>query len=196
VVFFTERDRVGFLLATVLSVFAAPGAAPAYSLDWDTVSWPGGSGTLTNTYVNVDASGWSVQVQITDPDSNLVQVADGNPASPSTNTHLDPPSNSGDNLFVRADANGGGAGITIRIDFTHSTLTDVTDIVLSLIDVDACDAPCTQWIDYISITGYDSGGSAILPDSVVSPTGTPTWTYDALTGVLLGGPGRGKRRKR
>jgi hypothetical protein len=186
VVYFTKRECVGFLLATALSVIAVPGAASAFSLDWDTASWPGGSGTLTNTYVNVDASAWSVQVQITDPDSNLVQIADGNPASPSTNTHLDPPSNSGDNLFVRADTNGGGAGITIRFDFTHSTLTDVTDIVLSLFDVDACDAPCTQWVDNISITGYDSGGGAILPDSVVSPTGTPTWTYDALTGVLLG----------
>lgn len=185
-VFFSKRDRVGFLFATALSVIAVPGAASAFSLDWDTVSWPGGPGTLTNTYVNVDASAWTVQVQITDPDSNLVQVADGNPASPSTNTHLDPPSNSGDNLFVRADTNGGGAGITIRFDFTHSTLTDVTNIVLSLFDVDTSDAPSTQWIDYISITGYDSSGGAILPDSVVSPTGTPTWTYNALTGLLLG----------
>jgi hypothetical protein len=116
-----------------------------------------------------------------------VQISpDASPDSPSTNTHLDPATNSGDNLFVRADTNGGGAGITIRFDFTHSTLTDVTDVVLSLFDVDTEDAPATQWIDNISITGYLSGGGTILPDSVVSPSGTPTWTYNALTGVLLG----------
>jgi hypothetical protein len=158
----------------------------AYTLDWDGVGWPGGTGTLTNTYLDVDGSGWDMQVQFIDPDSNLVLIPDASPSSPSTNLHLDPPTNTGDNLFIRADTNGGGAGITIRFDFTHSSLTEVTDVVLSLFDVDTSDAPSTQWIDYIAITGYDFGGGVVLADSVVSPTGTPTWTYNALTGVLLG----------
>jgi len=184
--FFEKSNCRGFWIAAMLSVIVAPRAATAFMVDWDTIAWPGGTGNLTNTYVNVDASAWDVQVQIIDPDSNLIQIPDASPASPSTNTHLDPPTNTGDNLFVRADTNGGGAGITIRFDFTHSTLTDVTNITLSLFDVDTSDAPSTQWIDNISITGYQSGGGSVLPDSVVSPTGTPTWTYNALTGTLLG----------
>jgi hypothetical protein len=171
----------------MLSVIMVPGAATAFLLDWDTVAWPGGSSTLTNTYADVDGSNWSVQVQLTDPNANLVQISpDTNPSSPSTNTHLDPPTSSGDNLFVRADTNGSGVGITLRFDFTHSTLTEVTDVVLSLFDVDTADAPSTQWIDSISITGFDAGGGTVLPDSVISPTGTPTWTYDGGTGLLLG----------
>jgi hypothetical protein len=184
---FCEKiDYRGLVLAAFLFVLTVPGAAFAYTLDWDSVGWPGGAGTLTNTYTDVDSSGWDVQVQFTDPDSNLVQVPDGDPASPTTDSSLATPGVTGDNLFIRADTNGGGAGITIRFDFTHSTATEVTDIVLSLIDVDTADAFDTQWIDDISITGYDFGGGTVLPDSVVSPTGTPTWTYNALTGVLLG----------
>jgi hypothetical protein len=171
----------------MLPVIMAPDAATAFVLDWDTVGWPGGSSTLTNTYTDVDGSGWSVQVQLTDPDSNLVQTSpDSNPSSPSTNVHLNPATNSGNNLFVRADTNGGGVGITIRFDFTHSIETEVTDIVLSLFDVDTADAPSTQWIDSVSITGFAAGGGSVLPDSVTSPTGTPTWTYNGGTGLLLG----------
>jgi hypothetical protein len=143
----------------MLSVIVAPGTATALVLDWGNVGWPGGSSTLTNTFANINGTNWSVQVQFTDPDSNLVQIADGNPASPSTGNLLDPPTNSGDNLFVRANTNGGGAGITIRFDFTHPIGTEVTDVVLSLFDVDTSDAPSTQWIDDISITGYAPGGA-------------------------------------
>ncbi len=182
-----KRECHWLSLAAMLCVMVAPGVASAIVLDWGTVGWPGGSSTLTNTFSDVDGTNWSVQIQITDPDSNLVQTSgDPSPSSPSTNTDLDPPSNSGNNLFVRADTNGGGAGITIQFDFTHPVETDVTDIVLSLFDVDTADSPSTQWIDSISITGYLAGGGTVFPDSVISPTGTPTWTYDALTGLLLG----------
>lgn len=158
----------GLALAMALATTSA--TARAATLDWSTNPWPSPA-TLTQTYA---IGGGDVTVSFLDPNGALVGTPDGNPASPSTNSFLDPPLNGGDdNLFVRADGNTGPEWITIRVDFGH--VSGVTDVDFNLYDIDA---DLAQWRDVIVVSGLAVGGGVVAPTSVSAVTASPSWSYN------------------
>lgn len=158
-------------LALALALIATSATVRAATLDWSTNPWPNTS-TLTQSYT---IGSGDVTVTFVDPNGALVGTPDGSPASPATNSYLDPPLNGGDeNLFVRADGNTNPGWVTIRVDFTH--VSGVTDVNFNIYDIDA---DLSQWRDVIVISGLAVGGGVVAPTSVSAATGAPSWTYNA-----------------
>jgi hypothetical protein len=171
----------GLALAILIGSCVAAAPAAGLILDWDVVGWPGGTGTLSNTFLNVDGSTMDITVTITDSNPSSLTAAN----SPEVNNDFTPPSSSGDDLFIQAtgnnDGSGGNTGIEIRFDFSG---LGVTSLNFDIYDVDLGGNP---WTDVLILRATPAGGGAsILPTSVIAPTATPSWSYDPVAGQVTG----------
>lgn len=176
----------GLALAIAIGSCVAAGPAKGLLLDWDVVGWPGGTGTLSNTFLDVDGSTVDITVTITDSSPASLTLS----GSPEVNDDFAPPSSSGDDLFIQASGNndgtGGNTGIEIRFDFSGP---GVTSLNFDLYDVDLGGNP---WTDVFVIRADPVGGGApILPTSVTGANLTSSWTYDSVAGVVTGNAGAG-----
>ncbi len=172
----------GLALACWIGSCLAATPATGITLDWDAVGWPGGAGTLSNTFLNVGGS--TMDITVTISDSSPASLNTG--TSPVTNNTFTPPSSSGNDLFIQAtgnnDGTGGNTGIEIRLDFSGA---GVTSLNFDLYDVDLGGNP---WTDVLIIRATPAGGGVpILPTSVTAPpTATPSWSYDPVAGQVTG----------
>ena len=170
-------ESSGLALVLLVCTLLAAGHANATTLDWDVVGWPGGLGTLQNTFSDVDASG--VDIDVTFVDSSPASLS----LSPNVNNALTPPSSPGDDLFIQADGNNDTSGIVVTFDF--SGVLGVTFLSFNLFDVDSGIGP--GWTDIIDLSASPmAGGPAVLPTSVLPANASPSWSYNSGSGRITG----------
>jgi len=180
----TTIFRRAFLLGLVFALMVGARPAGALLFQWDENPWPGPPGsTLTHTYVGVGNG--SIAVTINDVNGSL--VTSGSPASPDSNSYLDPIGNAGEHsLFIRATGNDTSPWITVFFDFDEAVggRTAIEDLTLSFYDVDA--NPTTSWTDLLFFRAVQTDGTFVAPTSVAGPGASPSWTYTAFGGGTFG----------
>jgi hypothetical protein len=180
---FPARRRIqrGLLLAVLAALLAPARPSGALTLDWDIVDW---TSTATRTETYTVGSG-SVTLTVDDPNGVIVGGVDplGSPGSIVDTDFLDPTGNGGaQNLFLKTDGNTSADWVSVTIDFS-SYVGGVTDVSISLFDVDALDFFGFGFTDQIIVTGTD-GTSTFYP-TVTADSATPSWTWngtDTITG--------------
>jgi hypothetical protein len=177
------------LLACALLGAGSAGALPmaaTATLDWDVVDWPGGAGTLQNSFSNVDGSGVDIKVTFVDSTPASLVLSQ----SPDVNDDFDPPSSTGYHLFIQAEGNNSSSGVTLTFDF--SGVAGVTDVLFNLLDVDAGGGSPNRWTDLFDLSAVPlGGGPAVLPTSVLPVNSSPSWSYDSGTGRITGNDASG-----
>lgn len=163
-----------------MGLCAAAGAAPAATLDWDTVGWPGGVGSLFRTFSNVGGSGVNITVTVTNSTPASLVLSD----SPDVNNDFTPPASSGNDFFLRTIGNPFGSGVTVDVVFGGAGVLGATGVSFGLFDVD--NDPGTQWIDVLTLQANPVSGGSVRPTSVLPANGSPAWGYNALSGVITG----------
>jgi hypothetical protein len=173
-----------FLFGFAVALMVGPEPAGALSFQWDENPWPGPPGsTLVHTYNGIGNG--SIEVTINDGNNTL--ATGGSPASPDSNSFLDPTGNAGEHsLFIRANGNDAAPWITLFFDFDNAVggRTAIDDLTFSFYDVDA--NPPTSWTDLIFFRGVQTDGSFVAPTSVTGPGASPSWSYAALGGGTVG----------
>lgn len=182
-----------FLVASGLALVLLP-ARPAGAIwfEWDAEGgWPGGTTNFNNVYTDIAGiPGLDLEVDVVNG-APLVDVSpDGSPPSLEVNSFLLPPTNVGSSLFVRAQGNGVGSGVTFDYDFTG--VVGMSEVIFGIFDIDANNPP-DQWIDVLVVTGFALGGGTVTP--TVTPVGgaVPSWSYDSGTGTITGDPAFGNQ---
>jgi hypothetical protein len=181
-----KRILAGMVWTSAFMVGVSSPASGAI-FDWDAEGgWPGGPTNFSNSYTDIDGlTGVGLDVDVFDGASLIDVSPDGSPPSLEVNSFLTPPG-AVDNLFVRADNNGSGSGVTFQFDFTG--VVAVTDVFFDLYDIDADTG--TQWIDVLVITGFALAGGTVTP----TVTGTnSSWSYDGGTGTITGSQAAGNQ---
>jgi hypothetical protein len=183
----TRIFRQAFLLGLAITLMLGARPAGALSFQWDENPWPGPAGTvLSHTYSGIGSG----DIEVTIVDSNGSLVTSGSPASPDSNSYLDPTGNNGEHsLFIRATGNDTSPWVTIVFDFDNAVggRTAIEDLAFSFYDIDA--NPPTSWRDVIFFRGVLTDGSLVAPTSVTGPGASPSWSY-----AVLGGGTRGRLR--
>ena len=181
-------------------VFCAfTGSASAALVDWGTLTWPAGS--LSNSYdVDPANTGDDVTATISGNTAQLqVSLASGNPQTPAITRAFDGGlGTSPYTLELALDLTSNAQSVTFTLNFSALYTAGVSNVSLTLFDIDADNTSSSKYQDFISsIYAISKTGTQIAPTITnvganVSPTGT------GLNQVLTGqtstadlGPGSG-----
>lgn len=166
------------------SVLVAPVPAPAFVLDWDTISWPAGS--LSNEYNvdgvagndirlfftgNTNASYWAPNTSVT---PNIVRPVDGTNTATASTGGLNPVQQS---LEISLDWPSDTNTVTLNVQFIGAYSSGVMNVAFTLFDIDSgTDASPRNWVDRITnVVGIATNGTRVAP-WITNENAAPSFT--------------------
>ena len=156
-----RRRSASFVAVFVISL----GNALAVLVDWSALTWTAGS--LSNSF-NVDPSnaGNDITVTVSGDTSQLqTSLASGNPQTPAITRAFDGGFSPGHStLEVALNLANNTQGVTVTINFAAGYTNGVSNVSLSLFDIDFANVSGNTYQDLIrSITATSATGSSIAP---------------------------------